>query len=49
MARAVTFVDGAIAAVGPERFDPVWTTPGLVPTLEELRRPRRWITRLPAA
>ncbi|MGW1002153.1 zinc-dependent metalloprotease [Streptomyces sp. NPDC001118] len=47
-ARATALVDQAIAAVGTDRFNHVWTVDGLLPTLDELRQPVSWIRRLPA-
>lgn len=47
-ARASALVDQAMAAVGPDRFNHVWTVDGLLPTLDELRQPVSWIKRLPA-
>ncbi|MCX5233928.1 zinc-dependent metalloprotease [Streptomyces prunicolor] len=46
--RAVTFVGQALATVGPDRFNQVWSVDGLVPTLVELRRPDQWAKRVPA-
>jgi hypothetical protein len=45
---AVAFVGQALAAVGPERFNQVWSVDGLVPTLDELRHPAQWVRRVPA-
>ncbi|MFD4554882.1 zinc-dependent metalloprotease [Streptomyces sp. NPDC058469] len=45
---AVTFVGQSLSAVGPERFNRVWSVDGLVPTLVELRRPAQWASRVPA-
>ncbi|MEV6949037.1 zinc-dependent metalloprotease [Streptomyces sp. NPDC051172] len=47
-ARVTALVDQAIAAVGTDRFNHVWTVDGLLPTLDELRQPFSWIRRLPA-
>lgn len=47
-ARATALVDQAMAAVGPDGFNHVWTVDGLLPTLDELRQPVSWIRRLPA-
>ncbi|MGW1039527.1 zinc-dependent metalloprotease [Streptomyces sp. NPDC002547] len=47
-ARATSLVDQAIAAVGTDRFNHVWTVDGLLPALDELRQPVSWIRRLPA-
>ncbi|TLS46096.1 hypothetical protein FE633_11155 [Streptomyces montanus] len=47
-ARATALVDEAIAAVGTDRFNHVWTAAGLLPSVAELRQPARWIKRLPA-
>ncbi|MFG2783819.1 hypothetical protein ACGFY7_39055 [Streptomyces prunicolor] len=44
----MTFVGQALAAVGPERFNQVWSVKGLAPTLVELRRPAQWVRRVPA-
>lgn len=47
-ARAKALVGQAMSAVGPDTFNRVWSVAGLVPTLDELRDPARWIKRLPA-
>ncbi|MGW2421434.1 zinc-dependent metalloprotease [Streptomyces sp. NPDC001709] len=47
-ARATALVDQAMAAVGPDRFNHVWSVAGLLPTFDEMRHPARWIKRLPA-
>ena len=46
--RATSFVDQAMAAIGPEGFNALWATHDLVPTLDELRHPDRWLQRLPS-
>ncbi|MFF7400653.1 zinc-dependent metalloprotease [Streptomyces murinus] len=46
-ARATAFVDKAVTAAGLEAFNQVWRTPGLAPRLDDLRRPKEWISRLP--
>jgi hypothetical protein len=46
-ARATALVDQAVTAIGLDAFNRVWTTAGLPPTLDELRHPERWISRLP--
>nr|WP_024126523.1 zinc-dependent metalloprotease [Streptomyces sp. FR1]AHE39142.1 Hypothetical protein pFRL3_365c [Streptomyces sp. FR1] len=46
--RSTAFVDQAMASIGPERFNRLWVTHELVPTLDELRHPDRWLQRLSA-
>lgn len=46
--RATAFVDQAMASIGPEGFNRLWTKHDLVPTLDELRHPDRWLQRLSA-
>ncbi|MEU2354420.1 zinc-dependent metalloprotease [Streptomyces misionensis] len=45
--RATAFVNEAVNAVGLDAFNQVWRTPGLAPTLDDFRRPKEWISRLP--
>jgi hypothetical protein len=47
-ARATALVDQAVSAVGLDRFNRVWSTPGLAPALDEFQRPDDWISRLPS-
>jgi hypothetical protein len=45
--KAAAFVGKAVAEVGPDVFNRVWVDRELLPTLDELRRPARWLKRLP--
>lgn len=47
VARASALVDQAVSARGLPAFNAVWNTPGLAPTLDEIRHPGRWIGRMP--
>jgi coenzyme F420 biosynthesis associated uncharacterized protein len=40
------FVDAVIAARGREYLTRVWTGPQMLPTLEEIRQPQRWVARI---
>jgi putative hydrolase len=40
------FVEAVEAAGGPELFNRVWEEPAHLPTLEEVRDPARWVSRL---
>ncbi|MET9103737.1 zinc-dependent metalloprotease [Streptomyces antibioticus] len=46
--RSTAFVKHAMDSIGPEGFNRLWTLPGLVPTLDELRHPDQWLRRQPA-
>ncbi|MDX3024948.1 zinc-dependent metalloprotease [Streptomyces acidiscabies] len=43
--RAAAFTAAAVSSVGLPRFNEVWSSPGAVPTVDELRHPARWIAR----
>jgi coenzyme F420 biosynthesis associated uncharacterized protein len=40
------FVDAVIASRGRDYLNRVWTGPGMLPTLEEIRQPERWVARI---
>ena len=44
-AEGKAFVDAAVAAVGMESFNRVWTSPEMLPTRAEIRAPLEWVAR----
>ena len=47
-AEGAAFVRAAVAELGMDGFNVVWTSPDLLPTGQEIRDPQRWLARINA-
>jgi coenzyme F420 biosynthesis associated uncharacterized protein len=47
-AEGAAFVRAAVAELGMDGFNVVWTSPDLLPTGQEIRNPQAWLTRIAA-